>query len=141
MSKIKPPSYIINPVAITQSFWTPEIFQYVIGRGNSSYLNSVWLGTGWQILALPYRAFYEILVPLFNFRFVTALVSMLVIPVSMLMIFLHSLFGQIKAVNLPVGVVTDAHMLTPEQGHAAIKNGFTAPVIELASFVYGDSPR
>lgn len=129
--KKNPPAYLINPKAIKRSFWTPEVYQLIIGHRNPNYLHSVWLGTAWSLLSLPYRVFREVLVPLFHFRFGSLFTSLQVLPTSMVYLFLLGLAGRVMSANLPIHVVMQSLILTPEQSEEAIADGYSLPLIEV----------
>lgn len=142
MKHIKaPPRYIINPIAAPRPLWAPEIYQTVCGYRNPSYLNSLWLGLVWPVLALPYRVFREVLWPLFNFDFGTALGSIAGLPASMAWNLLRCVTGHVMAIDVTVDQVTDAIVLCPKQGAAAVFEGHYDVVMDLGTFVYGNDPR
>lgn len=142
MKHIKmPPRYIINPVATPRSLWAPEIYQTVCGYRNPSYLNSLWLGMVWPVLALPYRVVREVLWPLFNFDFSTALLSLVMLPVTVGYNFLRCVTGHVMAIEATIDQVTNAIILSPEQGAAAVFEGHYDVVMDLNAFVYGNNSR
>lgn len=96
-----PPLYLINPLATKDSAWAAMPWQVLVGQPNQSRLNALWLGTAWSIGILPYRVFMELLIPLFNFRLFLALLSVFVIPFSVLLFAYHGIFtGRLRALRL-----------------------------------------
>ena len=126
--KKNPPAYLINPKAIKRSFWTPEVYQLIVGHRNPNYLHSVWLGTAWSVLSLPYRVFRELVVPLFHFDFGTFAESLWGLPVSLVYLLIQGLFGRVMSVNMSIEVSMKSLILTPEQGREALELGYCEPI-------------
>ena len=136
-----PPRYVINPIAAPRPIWTPEIYQTVCGYRNPSYLNSLWLGIVWPVLAFPYRVFREVLWPLFNLNFSTALGSVVTIPITIIWNLFRSVTGHVMAIDVAIEQVMDSIILSPEQGAAAVFEGHYDVVMDLGTFVYGKNFR
>lgn len=117
------PIYVINLAATKKTFWTPEIYQIFVGQKNESYLNSLWIGTGWNLLSAPYRVFREIVCPVFNFRFGLAAMSLVNIPVTMMKFLKHGLLGRAIALNIDVEQAVMGVVLSEQQAQEALEMG------------------
>ena len=123
---------MINPVAFNESFWAPDVFQLVVGHRNKSYLNSLWLGTGWIVLSLPQRVLCEIVLPLVCLRPGICLSSCLSLPASTLVIFISGIRGLLGSVNLGIHQIVKSIVLTPKQSQEAFDLGHKDPVLEIS---------
>lgn len=123
MQKI-PPRYLVNPGAIETSTWTPRIFQFVLGHSCKNYLNSLWLGTVWNVLTLPFRLVEEVLQPLFNFQFTKSVFSTVGFVATVPVLFWFGITGRLMGINvskeqamtsivLPPSMVTQLLVPTP----------------------------
>jgi hypothetical protein len=128
---LKPPRYAISPAAQVGSVWVPEVFQLVVNYQNPNYLNSLWLGTVWNLGVIPYRVFREFLVALFHFRFGVALLSIFVIPASALLIFVKGVLGKVRAHCVPLELVQQSVLLSKYESDTAFSRGHKEVVIDL----------
>ena len=125
------PKYIINPRATKQSVWMPLPRELFFGHGNSSYLNSLWLGFGYNVCSIPYRFVAHVLWPIFNFHFFFALVSLLAIPVSFFTMMIAGVMGQIRGLVIPAEILKEgALVLAPLDSQMAMLIGMNAPIIQ-----------
>jgi hypothetical protein len=125
--------YVINPLAITKRIWAPHIHQYVLGHANPNYLHSLWLGTGWNMYALPYRLATEILRPVFHFMIARAVLSVITLPLTVLMIFWMGITGRANAVAITREQAVNSVTLSREQSRAAMELGYTLPVTDITT--------
>lgn len=128
----KPPRYIINPMAAREPLWLPHVWQMAVADArNPSYLNSLWLGTVYNLMLVPQRLFSETLVSLFNFQLGKCLFSLFAIPVSVLLFLIMGLSGRLAGINVTLEQAANALILKPAEGLAALEEGFTDLVIDL----------
>lgn len=112
----------------------PEIFQVFFIHRNKNYINSLWLGVGWNLLSLPYRVFTEIVKPIFHFNPV-AILSFAVIPVTMWLILWHGITGRLSAAPITLEHAMSSIILTPQQGREAIEHGETDVVLDVSRLI------
>lgn len=128
---IELPRYAINPQAQKRSIWTPEIYQLVLGQGCTGYLNSVWLGTIWNLILMPSRFLVEVVWNVFNFRFQQALFSLLMLlPTSLWLVYM-GLRGSLRVVPITAEIAARSIILSPEQCMTAIQRGYTDVIVDL----------
>ncbi len=127
----EPPKFLINPAAQKTSMWFPEVYQLMMGHTNPSYLNSLWLGTGWNLMIIPYRIARECLWSLFNFNIIMALFSVIVIPVTVVWMFVMGALGRLSGADFPITELKHCVILTPEQSRQAISQGFDTVLIDV----------
>ena len=128
--KETPPTFIVNPMAAKKSLWFPKIFQLIRKHKNPSYLNSLWLGIGFNILILPHRLYKEFVMPMLHFKLIYCLIAVFVIPSSILLIAYYGITGRLMAVDIDFDVALDSMVMSPEQSLAAFKNGYVQMVID-----------
>lgn len=116
------PNLLLNP-AVAALCWTPEAFQYVYFP-NPRYLNSLWLGTVWNVTLLPTRIFQEVINPLLRGYLTFPLIHLFVtMPISVGVFFLRGLIGRCRAVNLPIATMATARSITPEEAMEQFNRG------------------
>lgn len=124
------PTCLINPVSSTEVMWSPHVYQMVLGHKNPSYLNSLWLGTVWNLLLLPFRVAIEVLWPLFNFELQLMCLSLWYVPVGSFRLLASSLSGHAMGLRISCEQMVSGRVLTPAQGRGAVASGFDTVVIE-----------
>lgn len=126
-----PPRYVISPAAIVKSMWTPKVHQFIVGHPNPSYINSVWLGTGWNLFSLPYRVVTEVLNPLLNFRFGRTIMCAITLPLTVLVIFWHGINGRAQGASVSIDEAIASVILTPQESAAAVRRGHMLVVTDM----------
>lgn len=97
--------------------WTPEPWQICAAK-NPTYLNSVWIGTVWNLIMLPSRFWPELLRPLLWGQLELALRSLLIIPTTTLGMFWFGLLGRMH--SLPLSPVATMGLLVMEDEDAEL---------------------
>lgn len=125
-----PPSFLINPAAMptrwTGEPWGMRSFQ------NKNYLNSIWLGTVWNFMILPTRAYYELLGPLMRGdlgRLVGNVFAFITLTIAF---FCAGLIGKLVMMPVELEVLQQSYVMNEHEAFAALNNGFTEPVIEVS---------
>lgn len=113
------PRYHIN-MALAPLHWTPEIWQ-ITKFVNPSVLNSLWLGTVWNLFLLPTRFWHECLVILAAGHMRLAFAQFGVILWSFWKVFTWGLNGNARAVNLPLDTIVQSTFLNAQEAFDAIK--------------------
>jgi hypothetical protein len=131
----KPPRYVINPLAVTDPIWIPELHQLTVGVKNKSYLNSLWLGVGWNLMSFPQSLFKLVLLPFFNFRFLAALLGLTVFPLAMARVLWGGITGRCCAVDITIEQAINCVFLTPEQCRQALDAGCNLIVLDMMLLV------
>jgi len=102
--------------------WTAEPWEYQFFP-NPSYLNSLWLGIGWNIVLVPWRFLHEVIVPLLHLQLVQALILLILLPISVVRLAVSGLLGRCHAVRMPIEVAISSRTMTPGEADAALKAG------------------
>jgi hypothetical protein len=93
--------FSINP-AVAKLQWTPEVWQ-MVNFHNPNYANSLWLGTAWQVILLPTRALYEVILPIIlGGMFRVAMVNAAFMVVSTCQMLVMGLAGRLR--GLPISL-------------------------------------
>ncbi len=136
---ITPPRYIVNPAAALKPMWFPGIHQMVLDRPNRSYLNSLWIGTGGNLLSLPYRVATEIVSPLFNFRLLYAAAAIALVPLTTLALLVSGLRGRLSGVDVTLEERMDSMLLSESQGQEALAQGCDLVVLDVMMLLAQDA--
>lgn len=113
------PTFVIN-LAWNEPSWTPETWQMMpIVFKNRSYLNSLWLGTVWQLVLLPgylrdamQIAWYVGLLKGLSCLFVH-------IPAAILKRLVFGVLGRLNAVRLPQAILVESGFMNERAGLTA----------------------
>jgi hypothetical protein len=120
--------YIINPAAVATA-WSGPLWGYR-GFRNRSWLNSLWLGTGWHVLCLPQRLWWEIVVPTYTdpagiahhvIRFVVLTFGCFFLGIA----------GWLVMLPFPAEVISRARILDNEEAMQALRSGELSAVRRL----------
>lgn len=135
MNKSTPPGkrYLINPVAVGPALWFPQAFQLFPGQRRASYLNSLWLGTVYNLMILPYRFTCECLRNLFHFRLVRLLQALWVLPLSVLLFAFYGILGQLAAVDITIEQLADSKIASDADGELMLALGNKCVVTDIAA--------
>ena len=128
--KETPPTFIVNPMAAKKSLWFPKIFQLIRKHRNPSYLNSLWLGIGFNVLILPQRLIKEFVMPMLRFKLIYCFLASFIIPSSIALIAYYGITGRLMAIDIDFDVALDSMIMSPEQSLAALQNGYVQMVID-----------
>lgn len=112
----------MQPVAnmlMAPPVWAAEPWQLCAAR-NPSYLNSLWLGTVWNIVLLPTRIWKELLRPLLWGRIELFLAMLAFMPLSIAKFFWLGITGRLHSLMLPPDVCPSI-LLMEDEDAAAVK--------------------
>jgi hypothetical protein len=91
---------------------------------NPAYFNSLWLGTAWNVLLLPTRAWRNFWIPLLSGHPVIALLLTLIFtPLETLYCLLCGVFGRLRGVGLSESVMRSARIMTDQEAYITMKGG------------------
>lgn len=135
----KSPRYVINPAASIKSVWFPGIHQILLDRPNKNYFNSLWIGTAGNALSLPYRLVDEVVIPLFNFRFLFAAIAVVAVPVSTLVVMISGIAGNASGMDISMDERIAGVVLSEESGQEALEQGCDIVVLDLLMLVAQDA--
>lgn len=116
--------YVVNP-ALVPRVWSGPSWGYWAFR-NTSWANSVWLGTGWHILCLPQRVWLEVLrqswndplrSPLYLLRFLGLTAAFIVLGLA----------GWLVMLPYPPELLSRAIVLDMEDAARDVAEGRTTP--------------
>jgi hypothetical protein len=116
-----PVLFELNP-ALARLHWTPEPYQILKYR-NPSYLNSLWLGTFWNVFLLPTRLWVEVVLACIHDGLGEALLGLLSLVVSMVIRFAFGIAGFARGVDLPIETLLHCRVLDEIEAVAEIKAG------------------
>lgn len=120
------PKFVINPTLVP-TCWQGENWGYRAHR-NKNYLNSVWLGTVWNVFLLPQRIWHSVGVPLLHGRVIAALVNVPMVPVITLAYFCAGIIGSLKMLPYDLPTLMESYVLSEEEGKREIEHGSNAPL-------------
>jgi hypothetical protein len=113
------PKYIINPLLAPRT-WNAEFWQLTVAR-NPSWINSCWLGTGWQVVDFPSRILREIVAPAMTGNLRLTAKTLVWTPISMLAFLFAGITGRLVALPLPARVIEQAVVLDTATARIAAK--------------------
>ncbi len=114
------PTYIINPAAVPTA-WSCPSWGYR-GFRNRNWINSAWWGTGWHVLCLPQRFWWEVVRPTWKdplgvaghaLRFFVLTFGYCALGVA----------GWLVMLPFPLEVVARARVLDNEEAIQALRSG------------------
>lgn len=129
-----PPHFIINP-ALVPLAWTGDAWGYRAFK-NPDWLNSVWLGTVWNVMTLPQRFAYQALRPLLVGDLRHALYGAMVLLPLFLAFIIMGLMGRLRMLPYKIDVVAHSYVMTEDEAGRAIAAGMTEPV-KIVSHMQG----
>ena len=112
--------YIINPAAVPTA-WSGPSWGYR-GFRNRSWINSVWLGTGWHALCLPQRFFWEVVRPTWTDPLGIARHALRFVGLTF-GYFLLGVAGWLVMLPFPLEVVAHARILDNDEATQALRSG------------------
>ena len=114
-----PPRYIINPLALKEAVWLPGGLWAITNKyKNPNRLNSLWLGTAWNLFHTPVDVLTIATRALFDLRIVDFLVTLGNGPLALVQIMVSGIRGELLGLDLPREIMEDGIVLVPE--HAAV---------------------
>ena len=127
----RPPKYVLNPQA-QSSKWTCDIYQLASKNRNRNYLNSLWLGTVWNLFILPYRFLKEPCTLLVRGHYRMMWLSLLMLPMSVWKMFVAGVSGNLIAMDITIEQAVNGVTLRDGPAFEMIERGITEAVIDMS---------
>lgn len=124
------PRYVINTLATTKLIWNPEIWQVIAGP-RRSYLHSLWLGIGWNIMDAPSRLIKIVVGGVRSKNPIMLVLGLLAFVPSTLLMAFFGIAGYLAAVNITPEQRINSQVLKRKMCEQAIKSGATMEVLDL----------
>lgn len=122
------PRFLIN-AALFNLMWTPEPWQ-IVRFPNPSYANSLWLGTVWNFMNLPTRAWHEVIRVLFSRHALYAPYMLWMLLYTTFRQVLWGFVGMNRAIDVPIELRIKADIMEPVEAANRIKAGDARAVVE-----------
>lgn len=126
--------YILNPLAVTESLWAPEPYQIIFGVKNKSYLNSLWLGLGWNFLTIPEFVYRGVIIPAIKLPLPVSLFLSYMTLKMILIVAKEGITGRCMAVDVTAEQRFFSEILDHEQGKQALDQGCDLVLLDLMLF-------
>lgn len=123
--------YKVN-AALLPLNWTPEPWQ-VVYFPNPSLMNSIWLGTVWNVMVLPTRLYYEFFRLLFSPLWFLAPATLCVVIGGFFKWIGMGFAGQLRGTKLPMEIRANAVFMLPNECVHAIHAGDDRAIIDTAA--------
>jgi hypothetical protein len=113
--------YVINPL-LQPTAWAGDDWGMRM-YPSSNWFNSIWLGTVWNVMCIPQRFYYCVVVALLQLRPIEFCIGVVAFFVNTLALLVAGLFGYLVMLPYPLQIMSRALVLSPKRAKAALQSG------------------